>query len=329
MSSLPSPLYASVDLGGTKIAAALGTAEGAIRAQAAAPTRSHEGPEAVIERTAALVHGLAREVAERPLALGLGVPGLTDIEAGTTRFLPNLTGGWRDISVRQMLAASIGCPVALLNDSRMATLGELTYGRGRTARTFVYLSLGTGIGGGVVVEGRLQLGPLGAAGELGHQTILPDGPACTCGSRGCLETLASGPALTARGIYLLQCGRAPILRDLVKGDLSRVTPREMADAAAHGEASVRAEIVRVAEYIGIGVANAVTILHPDLVVLGGGMSDIGALLLDTVRETVRDRVRMFPADTVRIERTTLNSRAGLLGGLALARTLAAQGEHPN
>jgi glucokinase len=239
-------MYASVDLGGTKIAAAVGTAEGSIRAQAAAPTRSHEGPEAVIERTAALVNGLAREVGQRPVALGLGVPGLTDIEAGTTRFLPNLTGGWRDVSVRSLLAAAIGCPVSVLNDSRMATLGELTYGRGRTARTFIYLSLGTGIGGGVVVEGRLQLGPLGAAGELGHQTILPDGPHCTCGNRGCLETLASGPALTARGIFLLQCGRAPILRDLVKGDLSRVTPREMADAAAHGEATVRAEIVRVA-----------------------------------------------------------------------------------
>jgi glucokinase len=219
--------------------------------------------------------------------------------------------------VREILEPQVGCPVALLNDARMATLGELEFGHGRQARTLVFFTLGTGIGGGVAVDGVLRLGPLGAAGEIGHQTIVPDGATCTCGNRGCLETLASGPALAARGVFLLQCGRAPILRDLVDGDPGKVTPREMALAAERGEAIVRDEIVRAAEYLGIGVANVVTTLHPDIVVLGGGMAEMGPWL-DTVRTTVLRRVRMFPANDVRIERSLLGDRAGLLGGLALA-----------
>ena len=200
----------------------------------------------------------------------------------------------------------------------LATLGELVFGHGRTANTMVYFTLGTGIGGGIVVDGRVRLGPLGAAGELGHQTILPHGPLCGCGNRGCLETLATGPVLTSRGVWLLHSGRAAKLHEIVEGDPARVNPREMALAAAAGDESVRDEIITAAEYLGIGVANLVTALHPDLVVFSGGMSDLGPLLFDTVRETVRRRVRMFPPDDVRIERSLLADKAGMWGGVALA-----------
>jgi glucokinase len=181
-----------------------------------------------------------------------------------------------------------------------------------------FFAIGTGIGGGLAIGGGLHLGPLGAAGELGHQTILPDGPVCGCGNRGCLEALASGPAITAEGIRLVLIGQAPPLHDRVAGDWTRITPASMAAAAADGDAAVRLALVRASEYIGIGVANVVTTLHPDLVVLGGGVAEIGSLLLDTVRETVRARVRMFPVDGVRIERAALGEKAGLWGGIALA-----------
>ena len=249
----------------------------------------------------------------------MGIPGLADLAAGVTRFLPNLPTQWRDAPVRDVLAPQIGCPVYLLNDVRMATLGELTYGHGRgRLDTMAFFALGTGIGGGVVIDGRLRLGPLGAAGELGHQTIVPDGPTCGCGNRGCLETLASGPAITAQGVWLLASGRAPRLHELVGGDPGAVTPREMALAAAAGDEAVREALIRAAEYLGIGVANVVTVLHPDLVVLGGGLAEIGPLLFDTVRETVRRRVCMFPVDNVRIEKSLLGDKAGALGGIALA-----------
>jgi glucokinase len=181
-----------------------------------------------------------------------------------------------------------------------------------------FFALGTGVGGGIAVDGTLRLGPLGAAGELGHQTILPDGPLCGCGNRGCLETLASGPAITAQGVWLLRCGRAPHLFDLVEGNVSRVTPGEMAEAAEAGDEAVRDVLVRAATYLGIGVANVVTIIHPDLVVLGGGVAEIGPLLFETVRATMHKRVGMFPTHDVRVEPSLLGHKAGLLGGIALA-----------
>jgi glucokinase len=314
--------FAAVDLGGTKIAAAIGTADGKLLAQSAIATDSHEGAPGVLGRLALLVRDLAALSGTSPSALGLGVPGLVDIATGTTKFLPNMSGEWRDVPVRAILEPQVHCPVSVLNDARLATLGELAFGHGRNARTLVCFTLGTGIGGGVAVDGALRLGTLGAAGEIGHQTILPDGPLCTCGNRGCLETLASGPAIAARGMYLMQCGRAPILREIVGGDLGAVTPKEMAAAAARGETIVRDELVRAFEYLGLGIANVVTMLHPEVVVLTGGLAELGPLLFDTVRKTLLRRVRMFPATDVRIEKSLVGDNAAVLGGLALAAQAA-------
>jgi glucokinase len=313
-----SDIYASVDLGGTNIAGIFAGGDGRVVCEKKVPTQSHEGPEAVLNRVAQLVNGLARESGARPVALGMGVPGLADLQRGVTKFLPNLPTQWRDVPVRDVLSPQVGCPVYLLNDVRMATLGELVFGHGRTARTMVFFALGTGIGGGVAVDGKLRLGPLGAAGELGHQTILPDGPRCGCGSHGCLEALASGPALAAEGVRLMLSGQAPRLHELVRGEASAVTPKEMAAAAEAGDLAIQEAIVRAAGYLGIAVANVVTILHPDLVVLGGGVAAIGPLLFDTVRRTVRERVRMFPTDDVEIKPSLLGEQAGALGGIALA-----------
>lgn len=312
-------VYASVDLGGSKVACAFATGDGNIAVEKTIPTQSHQGPQAVLARIVSLVGELAAETGHRPVALGMGVPGLVDLENGVVKFLPNLSTQWRDVEVRDLLSSQLACPVHLLNDVRMATLGELTFGHGSLRScTMAFFSLGTGIGGGVAVDGKLRLGPLGAAGELGHQTILPDGPRCGCGNSGCLETLAAGPAISAQGVWLLHSGRAPNLYDLVDGDPAAVTPKEMAQAAEAGDEAVRDALLRAAEYLGIGVANVVTALHPDLVVLGGGVAEVGPLLLDTVRETVRRRVRMFPTDDVCIERSLLGDKAATLGGIALA-----------
>lgn len=310
-------IYASVDLGGTKIASAFATGGGEVVSERTIPTLSHEGPEAVLERIAGLVLDQARE-SGRPAALGMGVPGLADLQNGVTKFLPNLPTQWENVPVRDRLSPRLGCPVYLLNDVRMATLGELTFGHGRGVKTMVFFALGTGIGGGIVVDGALRLGPLGAAGELGHQTVVPDGPRCGCGSYGCLESVASGPAITAEGVRLLLSGQAGKLHEVIDGDPSRVTPREMAAAAEAGDEAVREALGRAAKYIGIGVANVITMLHPELIVLGGGVAEIGSLLFDTVKETVRTRVRMFPVDDIRIERSLLGEKAGMWGGIALA-----------
>jgi glucokinase len=312
------PLYASLDLGGTKIAGALATADGAIVARATAPTRAAEGPEAVVERMGQMIDRLAQEAGAAPVAVGIGVPGLADLASGEVRFLPNLPGNWRGVPVREMLNRHTPRPVYLLNDARMAALGELVFGYGRTCGNLAFLTLGTGIGGGFTIGGRLHLGRMGASAEFGHTTVLPDGPACGCGSRGCLETLAAGPAITGEGVRLLLSGQTTRLYELTGGDPGRVTPREMAQAAAEGDEAVRIVLVRAAEYLGIGIANIVSILHPELIVLGGSVAAIGPLLFDTVRSTIHRRVGMFPTDHIRVEASLLGDRAALLGGIALA-----------
>ncbi len=312
------PIYAAIDLGGTKVTCALASADGAILAERSIPTASQDGPDAVLARIAALAADLSRETGATPQAAGMGVPGLVDRAKGATLFLPNLVTQWRGVEVARILGAHLGCPIYLLNDVRIATLGEMTFGHGSKTGTMVFFAIGTGIGGGVVIDGRLRLGELGAAGELGHQTILPDGPLCGCGNHGCLEALASGPAIAAEGARLLHSGMAPKLYELAQGRIGAVTPTLMAAAAEAGDEAVRDVLVRAATYIGIGAANMVTALHPDLVVLGGGVSTIGPLLLDTVRETVLRRVRMFPVDHVAIRNSALSDKAGLYGGVALA-----------
>jgi glucokinase len=180
------------------------------------------------------------------------------------------------------------------------------------------VTVGTGVGGGLILDGKLRMGPYGAAGELGHHTIIPDGPQCGCGNHGCLETLVSGPALTKAGRDLLESGRAPGLYALAGGDGSRVTPLLMAQAAADGDADTADAIQRAATYLGIGIANAISITAVQEVVVGGGLAFLGDRLLGPVRTVVRERVRMFPSSSIRVRCSALGANAGALGGVALA-----------
>jgi len=316
-------LFAGVDLGGTKIAAALGTAGGEIAASGVIETRGSEGAAAALRRTASLLDNLASQCGAKAAAIGMGLPGLVDIAGGTALFLPNLPGQWRDVPVARILGDEAGRPVYLLNDARMATLGEYTFGAGRRNATLLMVTIGTGIGGGLVLDGELLLGRFGAAGEVGHQTIVPDGPQCTCGNRGCLETLASGTALAAEGRALVANGLAPQLKDMV-GD-GTVTSQQMAAAAEAGDAMVGDAIERAARYLGIGISNAITISGVERVVLTGGVASLGELLLGPIREEIPRRVRMFPTGNIEVTCSTLGENAGVLGAIAWAAQKHLQG----
>jgi glucokinase len=313
-------IYVGIDLGGTNIHAAVGNAAGELAAEANVPTNAHQGPAAVLQRMADVALQLVQQTDGTVTAIGVGCPGLVDIDQGHARFFPNMPTHWRDVDVAGSLSAQCGCPVQLLNDVRTATLGELAYGRGRQREriSMAFFSIGTGIGGGLVHQGNLVLGSLGAAGELGHQTILPEGPRCGCGNRGCLETLASGSAISAAGVRLLRSGLAPQLFDLVGGDANLVTPQVMATAADQGDTLVGEAIDDAASFLGIAAANVVSIFHPQLIVLGGGVANLGERLRGRVEETIRRRVGMFPTADVRVEVSALGSRAGVLGAIALA-----------
>ena len=188
-------------------------------------------------------------------------------------------------------------PVRLLNDARCATLGELLYGHGREYPTFVLFTLGAGIGGGIVIDGRLRLGPLSAAGEIGHMTVWPDGPPCACGNTGCLEALASGPAIARAAGY--------------------PDTESAANAARDGDAQAQRAFRHAASFLGIAAANLVTARHPTAVLFSGGMSECVDLLLKPIRAAINERVRMFPTDGVAVRRAGAGPTAGLLGALAL------------
>ncbi len=310
-----SNLYAGIDLGGTKVACALGSIQDGIAAQVTIPTDSWEGSQRVLERIGDAVEGLIEEVGQRPAALAMGVPGLSDLDRGVTLLLPNLPEKWAGVDVRGALSSRFGCPLFLINDVRSATLAELAFARKGEVDTMAFFAVGTGIGGGIVIGGELRLGPLGQAGELGHQIIIPDGPLCGCGNHGCLEALASGTAITAEAVRMLIGGECPRLHELTGGDPAKVDAGAVAEA---GDESMRLIYERAGMYIGIAACNVIVTIHPELIVIGGGVARAGDLLLEPIRRTVRERLKMMPPEGIRIEPSKLGGEAGMLGAIARA-----------
>lgn len=256
------------------------------------PTDADEGAGAVLGRMAETA-AAARSRWPGIESVGLGVPGLYDAQAGVTTFLPNLPPDWTGLPVAEPLAERLGLPVRLINDARAFGLAELRLGAARGCETMVGLTLGSGVGGVVVVNGGVHFGHAGTGGEVGHQTLLPDGPACTCGNRGCLEALTRADAVAAA------CGTS--------------TAEEAVRAAQAGEKRAVEGLVEIGHWLGIGIANLIVILTPDRVVLGGGVSGAGRLLLEPIRDEVRRRVSVTDLDAVEIVAAELGTWAGAIG----------------
>ena len=310
-------VFVGCDLGGTNIKAGLvDVTEGKVLLSKSWPTLAREGHAAVMERMA----GLIREVIEesglnRALIKGVGIsaPGVLDLEKGETIFLPNLYGQWRHIPLTATLRGHLDLPVFTLNDVRAITLGEYTFGAGRGVENMVCFAIGTGIGGGVVVHGRLVLGIGGTAGELGHQTIDINGPRCGCGNYGCMEAFASAPAIASMGVKAVQQGMTTLIGELAGYDLNKITPELIAEAAHQGDEIAKEIWENAGHYIGTGIANTLVTIGPRRVVLSGGVAAAGELLLDPVRRTIQVRVFVMPKEEVEIVAGTLGSEAGIMG----------------
>lgn len=305
-----------VDLGGTNARAAI--VDGAhIIADVRRATPTSGGAAAVNEvLLAAVADLLDRPEGRRVVAIGLGIPGLIDVEHGVCRFSPNLF--WRDQSVAELFRARFGLPVAMDNDVRAATYGELAHGAGRGVKNFVCVTIGTGIGSGIVLGGRLFRGPGFSAGEVGHQTIEPEGPPCNCGNHGCLEALTAAPAIAAAGRAAVAAGRAPALGGLAGGDQTRIDAGLVAKAALAGDDAARAIFTRAGEYLGIGLANIANIINPERIIIGGGVANAGELLLAPARRVLRERAMPVNGQMAEIVPAALGSDAGLIGAGALA-----------
>ncbi len=312
---MPNKTVLAIDIGGTKLAAGIVDASGSILARGEVPTVAVEGPERVLDRIVRLAEDLVRSPgmsAHAMQRIGIGCAGPVDRQAGLILNPPNLPG-WLRVPLVERVEKALGRPAVLENDANAAALGEFRYGAGRGASSIVYLTVSTGIGSGIILDGKIWHGVKDGAGEVGHMTLLPDGPLCGCGNRGCLEALASGPSIARRAREALATGRPSRLRgvtDFTAADVVRLAQEGDALAAEVWDKTVR--------YLGLGVAAIVTILAPERVVIGGGVSQAGDFLFERLRREVRRRVKLVAVESVPILPAALGPDVGILGAAAVA-----------
>jgi len=304
-----------IDLGGTNLRAAAITSDGSVVYESTRPTFADQGVDAVIDRIALSI----REAAERAgvphdTAVGVAAPGPLDPRAGVVYFAPNLPG-WTNVALRSRLADLTGRPIMLGNDANAAALGELHFGAGRGIQNLIYVGLGTGIGGGVISEGRLIDGIRGMGAELGHTTVSLDGPRCTCGSLGCIETYCSAWAITRDAELLVRCGRGHAIQQAAVAE--PIGPRAVGIAAEQGDTAALNILERAGTALGAGLANFVNIFNPELIVLGGGVAEIGDLLLNPVRAALHLYAIPVMHDIVRLAPASLGLETGIFGAAAL------------
>jgi glucokinase len=263
-----------------------------VKAKGQVPTDTSRGERSVVEQLVRIA-GSCKSDLGRIDSVGVGVPGLYHPAAGTTRFMPNVPGEWEGVPVSAEVGAAVRAPAALINDARAFTLAEHRLGAGREARSMLGVTLGTGVGGGLILDGSLYLGHDGAAGEFGHQTIVPDGPPCNCGNRGCLE------ALTRADTIVAACGRP--------------TVEKCVEAARNGDARALHGLTQTGRYLGIGVSNVLVLLSVDRVVVGGGVAAAGDLLLEPLRAELKERVFITDLERVKVVAAELGIWAGAIG----------------
>ncbi len=314
------PVRLGLDLGGTEIKAVVPADDHRLLWSAQVDTLAPEGREAVLDRMVRLLGTAAEAVAPRTIeALGVAIPGVVDVEAGRIELLTNLTADWNGFGVRAALEARTGLPVALLNDVRAATLAEHTMGAGQGYSDFICVAIGTGVGGGLVLGNTLFLGSRGAAGEIGHTTVIPDGRRCNCGNVGCLETEASGPAIVRAACAAIEGGDAE-LEEMVGS--RQPTPLQIARAAERGSFTARAIFEHAGTMVGRALAGLVCVLNPQAIVVGGGVAKAGDLLLDPIRAEIARRTVVFLPERggVEVLLSSLDGRAGAIGAAFWSQT---------
>jgi len=310
-------IYVGCDLGGTDIKAGLVNIDnGHVLNSKSIPTVGRQGPESVMKRMAKLIKEL---IQDRHLdsseigGLGISAPGIIDLETNTTLFLPNLYTEWHNVPVGERMREYLGLDVAMLNDVRAITFGEWKFGAGRGVDSMACFAIGTGIGGGLIVNNQLVLGIGGTAGEFGHQTVDPNGPLCGCGNYGCLEVFASGPAIAAEAARGVRQGWSTKIVELIDHDLNKLTPKIVTEAANLGDELAIEVWKRAGNYLGIGIANILTTVSVKRVVIAGGVGKAGDLLLNPIKQVIKERVYMMPVEKVEIVRAKLGNNAGTVG----------------
>ncbi|HOB91595.1 MAG: ROK family protein [Bacillota bacterium] len=309
--------YIGVDLGGTKIATGAGDQTGAILVRDVRPTEAHKGTEATINNIKASIRQVLEQLGPdlQVCGIGVGSPGPLSVSEGVVYSAPNL--GWDHVPIRQILKDEFGVRVEVGNDANVAGLAEWRFGAGEQCRNMIYVTVSTGIGGGIIVDGKLLLGSHDFAGEIGHMIMVENGPLCGCGRRGCFETLASGTAIARRAQEAVRLGVPTAMLELVDGDIDRIDSAVVARADAAGDALASEILDEAIRYLSIGLGNLVTIFNPDRIVIGGGVSNIGDRLFRPLRRMILSRAMRESVSRVEIHRAKLGSDVGVVGAMCL------------
>lgn len=311
-------LILGVDLGGTKIATALVTAQGEIVVRRRSPTPAQAGPDAVISSICTTIDKTLSAKKSSPsqlLSIGIAAAGIIDSDNGKVIFSPNLPG-WHEVPLRDAIEQRFGIPSYLGNDATLAALGEWHFGLKRKVANLIYVTVSTGIGGGIIANGKLYTGACSAAGEIGHMTIEVNGPKCNCGNVGCWETLASGTTLAREAAKQITEGADTSITELVDGDISKIDAEIVFLAAKQGDRLAKELISRLGYYFGVGLVNLVNIFNPELILVGGGVAKMGALLLQPAIKVVKERAFSTLANAVEIKPALLGDDSGVLGAVA-------------
>ena len=309
-----------VDFGGTSVKVGLVAPTGRVAAVRVLPTAELRRPAQFIDGVARAVASLAGSSGTRVSQLagiGVGAPGPVDAVRGIVRSMVNVPG-WREVPLARRLARRLQCRCVVDNDANCFALAEWRFGAGRGADDLICLTLGTGVGGGLILDGSLYRGASGAAGEPGHMVLDPRGPRCGCGRRGCLEALVGAAAIVALGRPALR--RSERLRTFVRDHGGRLTPRLIGRAGRAGDPHARAVWAEIGARLGGGVANLVNLFNPECLVIGGGIANNWSLFAPAMRVTVRREAMAVPARAVRIVRARLGDYAGIVGAAVLIQT---------
>jgi glucokinase len=312
-----------IDLGGTNVRAAVVTRKGEVVEKAQRPTDAEGGPTKVVDNIVAVV----KEAMERAgvgngaiIAGAVGAPGPMNWQTGVVYSPPNLPG-WKDVPLAEMVTSRLGFTVYVDNDANAACYGEFWSGAARDVDSCVMLTLGTGVGGGIVVEGRLLRGIDGTAAEIGHMCVARGGRLCNCGAHGCLEQYASVSGLVRTAADGIKDGRQTVLTERAGGDLENLTGKMISDAAQEGDAFAQWVIEETGRWLGVGIGSLINLLNPEMVILYGGMTAAGDMLFTPVRDMALAQAFEVPGKRAQIVTASLGDDAGVIGaaGCALQR----------
>jgi len=312
----PEAMYAiGVDLGGANLRVVVVNLENNIVAKTRKKTNANEGRDKVLRRVIDAIYEaieLSRIEKDKIKGIGIGVSGLIDHEKGVCLYCPNIEG-WENIPVKRIVEEEFAVDTSVEDSSRAMALAEHWSGVARGIDNFIFVNVGVGIGCAIFIHGKLYRGVGGIAGEFGHITIDEAGPRCNCGNYGCLETLASGPAISRRARQAIKEGVVSLIEKLAEGNLENITPEIVVEAARRGDKLAFNIMEKTGEYLGIGIANMINIFNPELIVVGAGVSQAGDILLEPLKRTVKARALQLSSSMTNIKVSQLGDNAGALG----------------